>query len=105
VTPEQRSLFGRIGSAIARSRHDPRDLTSEARRTFLARFERQAREHYPDLPDAEIERRAGELRKAWMLRLSLKSSIARAKKRTATRDKVTALEDRDGAATPRRPAA
>jgi hypothetical protein len=86
MTPAQRSLYGRIGAAIARSRHDPRDLTSEARRRFLARFEAQVRAEYPDLPDAEVQRRAGELRKAHMLALAAKSSVARSKKRnTPTR--------------------
>jgi hypothetical protein len=84
MTPAQRSLYGRIGAAVARSKHDPRDLTREARRTFLERFEREIRDESPDLPDAEVQRRAGELRRAHMLQLSVKSSIARGKKRTAS---------------------
>lgn len=83
MTPGQRSLYGRIGAAVARSRHDPRELTSEARRTFLARFEAQVRTTQPDLPEPEVQRRAGELRRAHMLSLSLKSSLARGKKRAA----------------------
>jgi uncharacterized protein (DUF2249 family) len=81
MTPAQRSLYGRMGAAVARSRHDPRELTAAARASFLGRFERQVREQSPELPEAEIQRRAAELRKAHMLGLSLKSSIARAKKR------------------------
>ena len=81
MTPAQRSLYGRIGAAIARSRHDPRELTVNARRTFLERFERQVREESPDLPDQEVQRRAGELRKAYMLGLALKSSVARGKRK------------------------
>jgi hypothetical protein len=81
MTPAQRSLYGRIGAAVARSKHDPRDLTREARRSFLERFEAKVRAESPDLSDAEVQRRAGELRKAHMLGLSVKSSIARAKKR------------------------
>jgi hypothetical protein len=86
MTPEQRALAGRIGSAIARSRHDPRELTSEARRTFLGRSEAQVREESPELPEAEIQRRAGALRQAHMLQLSLKSSIARGKRKAAVDD-------------------
>ena len=81
LSPSQRALNGRIGAAIARSRHDPRELTAAARVSFLARFERQVREQSPELPEVEIQRRAGELRKAHMLGLSLKSSIARGKKK------------------------
>lgn len=81
LTPAQRALYGRIGPAVARSRHDPAALTVNARRTFLERFERQVRDESPDLSDAEVQRRAGEARKAHMLRLSLRSSIARAQRR------------------------
>ena len=84
MTPAQRSLYGRIGAAVARSRHDPRELTSAARARFLERFEAQVREESPGLPEVEIQRRGGELRKAHMLGLSLKSSIARSKKKAAT---------------------
>ena len=83
MTPAQRSLYGRMGAAIARSRHDPKELTSEARKRFLARFEAQIRAEYPDLPDLEVQRRAGELRRAHMLALAAKSSIARSKRTPA----------------------
>lgn len=79
--PSQRALNGRIGAAVARSRHDPRDLTAAGRASFLARFERQVRELSPGLSDAEVQRRAGELRKVYMLRLAARSASARATKR------------------------
>lgn len=101
LTPEQRSLYGRMGAAIARARHDPKELTSAARTRFLARFELQVRSENPDLPEPEIQRRAGELRKAHMLGLSAKSSIARAKKAAPVAHTETAQEEmRDAAATP-----
>jgi hypothetical protein len=81
MTPSQRALAGRIGSAVARARHSPADLTAAGRATFLSRFEAHAREASPGLSDAEVQRRAGELRRAHMLALSLKSSVARGKKR------------------------
>jgi hypothetical protein len=96
MTPAQRSLYGRIGAAVARSRHTPAELTRAARVTFLLRFERQIREEFPDISEAEVQRRAGELRRAHMLALSARS----AKKRAATRDKVTAQEERDATARP-----
>jgi hypothetical protein len=92
MTPAQRSLYGRIGAAVARARHDPRDLTSEARRRFLARFEARIREDFPGLPDVEIQRRATELRRAWMLRLAAHSAEARRKKKAPARLKANALE-------------
>jgi hypothetical protein len=94
MTPAQRSLYGRMGAAIARSRHDPADLTSEARRTFLQRFELQVRHEFPDLPDPEIQRRAGELRRAHMLGLAARSSVARSQKRTPAPPKADVQEVR-----------
>src|SRR5437879_1260513 len=44
LTTAQRSMAGRIGSAIARSRHPAAELTAAARARFLGRFERQVRE-------------------------------------------------------------
>jgi hypothetical protein len=81
MTPEQRALAGRIGAAIARSRHDSRELTAAARRTFLLRFENEIVAEHPELSVAEVQRRASERRRAHMLALALKSSQARAKKR------------------------
>src|SRR5688572_18731184 len=101
LTAAQRALYGRIGGAIARSRHDPKQLTAAGRSAFLARFEARIRADYPDLPDAEVQRRAGELRRAYMLALSAKSSIARSKKRTApVAHTETVLEVRGRDATP-----
>jgi hypothetical protein len=80
MTPAQRSLYGRIGAAVARSRHDPRELTANARRAFLSRFEAQVRAEFPELPEGEIQRRAGELRRAHFLALAARSSVARARK-------------------------
>jgi hypothetical protein len=90
MTPAQRSLYGRIGAAVARSRHDPRALTDNARRTFLERFERQVREESADLPHAEVTRRATELRRAYFLRLALKSSVARGKRTAAPAEGTSA---------------
>lgn len=101
MTPAQRSLYGRIGAAVARSRHDPRDLTANGRSAFLARFERQAREQFPGLPEPEIQRRGGELRRAYMLALSARSSIARTKRTApaATPGTVQEVDDVHGITT------
>lgn len=95
----QRSLWGRVGAAVARSRHDPRELTANARRTFLAKFEEQVRAEQSGLSPAEVTRRAGELRRAHFYRLAARSAEARSKRKA---DAVSAApaqeEDGDAAA-------
>lgn len=83
TTTAQRALWGRVGAAIARSRHDPRELTAAARRAFLGKFEAQVRAERPDLSEPEILRRAGELRTAHFLRLAARSSAVRAQRKAA----------------------
>jgi hypothetical protein len=77
LTPKQRVLYGRIGAALQRSRHDPRETTKAARQAFLDRFERDVRHADPALPDDEVRRRAAELKRAYFLRLAAASSRAR----------------------------
>jgi len=81
-----------MGAAIARSRHHPKELTSAARKRFMAKFETEVRAEHPNLEAAEVQRRAGELRRAYFLKLAVQSSIARSKKRAATSTKVTTQE-------------
>jgi hypothetical protein len=76
MTPEQRSLRGRMAAAIGHSRHDPRLTTVKARQAFLARFEREV-DPEGRLPAHERSRRAEQARKAYFLRLALSSSRAR----------------------------
>jgi hypothetical protein len=102
MPPAQRSLYGRIGAAVARSRHDPRELTSNARRTFLERFEAQVRAESPDLPDAEVQRRAGERRRAYFLTLAAKSSIARSNMKAGNATNAAGLAVGYARAHPRR---
>lgn len=99
TTTAQRALWGRVGAAIARSRHDPRDLTANARRAFLGKFEEQVRAEYPELPEPEVARRASELRTAHFLRLAARSAEARSMKKAVTPAKVTAQEVSSGSST------
>lgn len=55
-------------------------------------FEVQIRSASPDLSDAEVQRRAGELRRAYFPSLAAKSSIAPSKRRTPVSRKTDALE-------------
>lgn len=82
LTAAQRAMYGRLGAAIARSRHDPQELTANARKRFLDTFERQVCAEHPDLPAKEVARRAGELKRAHFIRLSIRSSEARASRRS-----------------------
>jgi hypothetical protein len=91
-----RSLAGRIGSAVQRSRHDPREYTFAGRNAFLRRF-------WPDDPalsPAEAEARAKAGLKAHMLKLALASAKARgarlaARRETARRVATIGKERRD----------
>jgi hypothetical protein len=83
LTPEQRALYGRLGAAVARSRHRPEDLTAAARSTFLSRFETEARLLHPCAGPDEIARVAIELRRAHFTRLAIASSRARSARKAA----------------------
>jgi hypothetical protein len=81
MTPEQRSLRGRIGAYSLHARYNSREITEPARRAFLSRFEREVD---PDgvLPEAERLRRAEYARRAYFARLALASAKARAARRS-----------------------
>ena len=63
------ALRGRIGGFVTQSRHDPSELTAEARAAFLIQFERAVD---PDgvLPPHERVRRAQAARSAHFARLA-----------------------------------
>jgi hypothetical protein len=73
-----RELRGRLGGLALHSRHDSKEHLAPARRGFLARFELEVD---PDgvLPIEERLKRAERARKAYMLRLAVKSADARRK--------------------------
>lgn len=74
-------LRGRIGALTVHARHDSRALTAKARTRFLERFldevdpERQ-------LPEEERQRRAQSARRAYFVRLALRSATVRAERRS-----------------------
>lgn len=96
MTPGERRLWGRVGAAIARSRHRPSDLTSRARASFLSRFADQVRSEWPDLPDVEVQRRAQELRKAYFAALAARSVRARSRVRSQSPHPQTDERSTDG---------
>jgi hypothetical protein len=76
LSPSEASLRGRIGAYAQKALHDSRELTSNARATFLAGFERQVDPECA-LPAAERARRAEYARKAHFARLALASARSR----------------------------
>ena len=70
------ALRGRIGAFEQHARHDARETTAAARAAFLARFERQV-DPTGSLPPDERARRARFARRAYFVRLALKSARAR----------------------------
>jgi hypothetical protein len=76
-TPAERTRNGRLGALVQQSRNDPKAYTGPARRAFLAKFVIAAAEDYPDLPEAEVVRRAEAALKAHMTRLAIRSAAAR----------------------------
>lgn len=83
-TPENRVLIAQIAANSRWAREsDPTAATAPARRAFADRFDREVD---PDgtLPPAERARRAEHAKKAYFLRLALKSAQSRRKAATYT---------------------
>lgn len=75
----ERTLRARMAAFELHSQHDSRELTANARRAFLAKFEDQV-DPQRELPEAERIRRAEHARKAYFARLALKSAQVRRKR-------------------------
>ena len=82
ISPEQRSLHGRLAAHSRWSKSDPVAGTAKARKAFDDRFAQQV-DPEGILEPLERARRAEHARKAYFLGLALKSAQARAKKRAA----------------------
>ncbi|MCL5957859.1 MAG: hypothetical protein M1358_00850 [Chloroflexi bacterium] len=96
LSPEElslRSLTGRIGARVLHSRYDSKQLTENARKSFLAKFELEV-DPKQELDPEERKRRAEQLRKAHFARLALASSKAR--KQKAKKGQIRQEVRRDG---------
>lgn len=83
LTPEQRTLRARIGAhALHAGVLDPAAHTAPARRAFEERFARQV-DPGGLLPPLERARRAEHAKRAYFLKLALKSAQARRKRAAA----------------------
>ena len=80
LTPAGRSQRARIAAHTMHAKHDSRETTKQARDAFLRKFEEEVRAEHPDLPEAEVQRRAAHLRKAHFARLAFLSAKARRRK-------------------------
>ena len=81
ATSSERSLHARLAAQTLHSKYDSRDLTANARKTFLQRFEDEV-DPDRELPEDERIRRAESARRAYFTRLALKSAQARRKAAT-----------------------
>jgi hypothetical protein len=77
LTPAQRSIRARIAANSRWAAEDGKANAQRAQAGLRAKFVRDTRERFPDLSDADIERRAESAYRAHMQRLSLRSSKAR----------------------------
>lgn len=79
MTPAQRSLRAQMGAhALWAKTEDRAAVNAPGRAAAEARFEKQVREQFPNLPDAEVAKRALSLRKAFYAEIQLKSARSRA---------------------------
>jgi hypothetical protein len=86
--PNERRIIAALGAHGLWSKvKDRASQTAAARASFNDRFERQVREESPGLTEAEVVLRAEHARKAYYLRLALKSAQAR-----KARNRAAALE-------------
>lgn len=83
ISPEERSLRGRIGAYRLHSQYDSKEITRAAREAFLRKW---VNEVDPDRQLAEDERlrRAENALKAHMAKLALKSAQARRARKLAS---------------------
>lgn len=80
LSPEQRATRASLAAYARWAKEDPTPNARRATDGLRAKFERETREEFPDLPDAEINRRAECAFRAHMQRLALASSKARSRR-------------------------
>jgi hypothetical protein len=78
LTPEQRTLRARLAALSRWAAEDPTANAERGQRGLRAKFTREVAAQFPDLPEAELARRAEAAYRAHMVRLALSKSKARA---------------------------
>ena len=90
LTPAQRTLRAQIGAYALHSQHDGAEITAAARHASqVTRFERQV-DPNRELSEEERARRVEHARAAYMRSLALASSRARAARKAAKEETITA---------------
>jgi hypothetical protein len=81
LTPEERTLRGRLAAHAAHAKHGGTNMTEAARKAGPGNVEYYFDDVDPDrqLPDAERNRRAEQAKKSYFTRLSFLSAKARRK--------------------------
>ena len=77
LTPAQRTIRAKIAANARWAGEDGKANAKRAQAGLRAKFTREIRGRFPDLSDAEVERRAESAFRAHMQRLALRSSKAR----------------------------
>jgi hypothetical protein len=77
LSPTQRVQRARIAALTRWSQEDPKATAERGQAGLRAKFVRETRERFPDLGDAEIDRRAEAAYRAHMARLSFRRSKTR----------------------------
>ena len=83
LTPQQRSMRARIAAHTRWSTEDPEENAKRGQEGLRGKFLREAAAANPDLPEAEIARRAESAYRAHMTRVSFAASKARARRAVA----------------------
>lgn len=84
LTPGQRALRAQVAAHTSwANTPDRAQRTAAGRHAALNRFERAVREQYPDLSDAEVVVRAEHAKKAFYLKMALRSAQVRAARKGA----------------------
>jgi hypothetical protein len=77
LTPEQRSIRARIAALSRWAAEDSKASAERGQKGLRDKFRREIAATFPDLPAAELERRAEAAYRAHMSRLAFASSKAR----------------------------
>jgi hypothetical protein len=72
-------------NALWAKTEDRTAISAPGREAAEARFERQVREQFPNLPDDEVVKRARNARKAFYAEIQLKSARARSQRAAGAR--------------------
>ena len=79
-----KSSIARLGGISLHIKHDSNQIAARARAGLEQKFLRQAHEMFPDLDDEGVQIKARLLKKAYFVRIGIKSAKSRARKKSET---------------------